>query len=51
MRNSSAAGITLLCSPGLAETARKHRRERMPVGVSKNRSRSRQCRDARWPHW
>src|SRR5258708_38609081 len=49
MRDPGAAGITLLCSPGLAGTDKTHRRELLPVGVSKNRRRSRQCRDARWP--
>src|SRR5260370_20285091 len=50
MRDPGAAGITLLCGPGLPGTDRTHRRELLPVGVPKNRRRSRQCRDARWPH-
>ncbi len=50
MRDPDWVGVTLLCSPGLAETDRTHRRELLPDGVSKNRRRSRQCRDARWPH-
>ncbi len=50
MRDPGAAGITLLCSSGLAGTDRTHRRELLPVGVSKDRRRSQQCRDARWPH-
>src|SRR5882762_7417675 len=50
MRDPDLVVVTLLCSPGLAGTDRTHRRELMPVGVSENRSRSRRCRDARWPH-
>src|SRR6266849_1500697 len=49
MRDPDRVGVTLLCSPGLAGTDRTHRRELLPDGVSKNRRRSRQCRDARWP--
>src|SRR6266852_2051600 len=50
MRDYGTAGITLLCSPGLAGTDRTHRRELVPSGVSENRRRPDRV-GTRWPHF
>jgi hypothetical protein len=50
MREPGVAGFTLLCGPGLAGTDRTHRRDFLPAGVPRNRRRTRQSRDTRWPH-
>src|SRR5216684_5895356 len=50
MRDPGTAGITLLCSPGLAGTDRTHRRELVPSGVSENRRRPDRV-GTRWPHF
>jgi len=55
MRDTGTAGITLLCSPGLAGTDRTHRRELLPSGVPEMR-RPDQVPEmlgaggTRWPH-
>src|SRR5712692_10360325 len=56
MRDPGTAGITFLCSPGLAGTDRTHRRELVPSGFPKNRRRSgnagkhvgHTCREVAW---
>jgi len=49
MRDPGAAGITLLCGPGVAGTDRTHRRELVPSGVPREGAVPVET-GTRWPH-